>query len=57
MIGDKARAILVFPNIVKAGFLVGGQYDEGAIVQAGQNGTHGVHCWMQPLLRSMYSAQ
>ena len=35
MIGGKAKAVLVFPNIVKAGFIVGGQYGEGALVQAG----------------------
>ena len=29
-LGDKARAVLVFPNIVKAGFLFGGQIGEGA---------------------------
>jgi lipid-binding SYLF domain-containing protein len=27
----KAKGILVFPNIVKAGFLVGGQFGEGAL--------------------------
>jgi lipid-binding SYLF domain-containing protein len=35
-IGAQARAILVFPHIVKAGFLVGGQYGEGALVQGGK---------------------
>ena len=35
MIGAQARAVLVFPNIVKAGFIVGAQYGEGALVQAG----------------------
>ena len=34
-IGEQARAVLVFPNIVKAGFIVGGQYGDGALVQAG----------------------
>ena len=29
MIGEKAKAVLVFPTIVKAGFIVGGQYGEG----------------------------
>jgi lipid-binding SYLF domain-containing protein len=28
---SKARGILVFPNVVKAGFIVGGQYGEGAL--------------------------
>jgi lipid-binding SYLF domain-containing protein len=35
-IGAQATAVLVFPNIVKAGFLIGGQYGTGALVQAGQ---------------------
>ena len=30
-LGAKARAILVFPSIIKAGFIVGGQYGEGAL--------------------------
>jgi len=34
-IGEQAKAGLVFPNIVKAGFLVGGQYGSGALVQGG----------------------
>ena len=35
MIGGRAKAVLVFPRIVKAGFLVGGQYGEGVLLQAG----------------------
>jgi lipid-binding SYLF domain-containing protein len=35
MIGGQAKAVLVFPRIVKAGFLVGGQYGDGALIQAG----------------------
>jgi lipid-binding SYLF domain-containing protein len=35
-IGAQARAVLVFPHIVKAGLLVGGQYGEGALVQGGK---------------------
>ena len=35
-IGEHARAILVFPRIVKAGFIIGGQYGEGALVQDGK---------------------
>ena len=34
-IGEQVKAILVFPNIVKAGFLVGRQYGLGAPVQGG----------------------
>jgi lipid-binding SYLF domain-containing protein len=32
MLAGKARAILVFPNIVKAGFVVGAQYGDGALI-------------------------
>jgi lipid-binding SYLF domain-containing protein len=28
---SKARGVLVFPNVVKAGFIVGGQYGEGSL--------------------------
>ena len=31
-----AKGILVFPNIVKAGFLVGAQYGEGALLTSGK---------------------
>ena len=34
--GKKAKGILVFPNIVKAGLIVGGQYDEGALIVDGK---------------------
>jgi len=30
-LGVKAKGILVFPSIIKAGFIVGGQYGEGAL--------------------------
>jgi lipid-binding SYLF domain-containing protein len=33
MIGEKSRAVLVFPTIVKAGFMVGAQYGEGALLK------------------------
>jgi lipid-binding SYLF domain-containing protein len=36
MLADKAAAILVFPNMVKAGFLVGAQYGEGALLKKGR---------------------
>ena len=36
LIGEKAKAILVFPNIVKAGFIVGAQYGEGALLMNGK---------------------
>jgi lipid-binding SYLF domain-containing protein len=35
-LGNKAKAILVFPNIVKAGFIVGGQYGDGALREKGK---------------------
>jgi lipid-binding SYLF domain-containing protein len=36
MLGEKAAAILVFPRIVKAGFLVGAQYGEGVLLKKGR---------------------
>jgi len=35
-LGQKAKAILVFPAIRKAGFVVGGQYGEGALFKGGK---------------------
>ncbi|MEN6321410.1 MAG: YSC84-related protein [Syntrophaceae bacterium] len=35
-LGEKAKAILVFPAITKGGFIVGGLYGEGALVQSGK---------------------
>jgi lipid-binding SYLF domain-containing protein len=35
MLSERAAAILVFPNIVKAGFLVGAQYGEGVLSKKG----------------------
>ncbi len=35
-LGAKAKGILVFPSIVKGGFIVGGQYDEGALQKNGK---------------------
>jgi lipid-binding SYLF domain-containing protein len=34
-IGAKARAILIFPNIVKAGLIFGGGFGEGVLMQNG----------------------
>jgi lipid-binding SYLF domain-containing protein len=34
-LGEKARAVLVFPRIVKAGFIVGAQAGDGALLQSG----------------------
>jgi len=35
-LGEKAKGILVFPGIVKGGFLAGGQYGEGALIKDGK---------------------
>lgn len=35
-LGDKAKGILVFPNIVKAGFVVGAQSGDGALLKKGK---------------------
>ena len=40
MIGEKAKAVLVFPTIVKAGFIVGGQYGEGILLKDGKFAGH-----------------
>lgn len=36
MLGEKAKGILVFPNIVKAGFIVGAAYGEGVLYKGGK---------------------
>jgi lipid-binding SYLF domain-containing protein len=35
-LGEKAKGILVFPGIVKGGFLAGGQFGEGALIKDGK---------------------
>jgi lipid-binding SYLF domain-containing protein len=35
-LGEKAQGILVFPSITKGGFMVGGQFGEGALIQGGK---------------------
>jgi lipid-binding SYLF domain-containing protein len=35
-LGNKAKGILVFPAIIKGGFLVGGQFGEGALLKGGR---------------------
>ena len=35
MLAQNAKAVLVFPNIVKAGFMFGGQYGEGCLRENG----------------------
>jgi lipid-binding SYLF domain-containing protein len=39
-LGEQAKAILVFPWITKGGFLVGGQYGEGALMKEGKTIAH-----------------
>jgi lipid-binding SYLF domain-containing protein len=39
---SKAQGILVFPSILQAGFIVGGQYGEGALRVGGHTSTHTV---------------
>ena len=34
-LAEKAKGVLVFPNVVKGGFMVGGQYGEGALRKQG----------------------
>jgi len=36
VMGEKAIGILVFPGIVKGGFMVGGQHGEGALLKGGK---------------------
>jgi len=35
-LGDKARGILVFPNVTKAGFILGGQSGDGVLFEKGK---------------------
>jgi lipid-binding SYLF domain-containing protein len=35
-LGDKAKGVLVFPSIVKAGFMVGGLFGEGVLLKGGK---------------------
>lgn len=39
-ISKKAKAILVFPNIIKAGLVFGGSYGEGVLFKGPQNRTY-----------------
>jgi lipid-binding SYLF domain-containing protein len=39
-LGAKAKGVLVFPNIVKAGFMVGAQYGNGALLKRGKTAGH-----------------
>jgi lipid-binding SYLF domain-containing protein len=35
-LSEKAKGVLVFPDVIKAGLLVGGQYGTGALVKGGK---------------------
>lgn len=39
-LGGKAVAILVFPKVIKAGLMVGGQYGEGALIKGGKTAAY-----------------
>jgi lipid-binding SYLF domain-containing protein len=39
-LGDKASAVLVFPNVVKAGFILGGQGGDGILFAKGKVAGH-----------------
>src|SRR3989442_5823738 len=36
-LSEKAAGVLIFPNVVKAGFLLGAQYGDGALRRQGRN--------------------
>ena len=36
ILGERAKAVLIFPKIIKAGFIIGGQGGEGALIENGQ---------------------
>lgn len=39
-LGEKAKAILIFPSIVKAGLVLGGSYGEGALIAGGKTSAY-----------------
>jgi lipid-binding SYLF domain-containing protein len=36
LLGEKAKAVLIFPDIVKGGLLIGGQYGKGTLFEKGE---------------------
>jgi len=40
MLGEKAKGILVFPGIIKGGFIIGGQWGEGALRKGGKTAAY-----------------
>ena len=61
-LGAMAKGILVFPNVVKAGFVVGSQYGEGALLVNGKTvgyyniaaGAYGVQAGVQKFAYVMF---
>ena len=61
-LGGEAKAILVFPRIVKGGFLVGAQYGEGLLLKAGRSagrysiaaGSYGLQAGVQEFAYAMF---
>jgi lipid-binding SYLF domain-containing protein len=51
VLNNKAVAVLVFPNITKAGLMIGGQYGDGILLNKGKPiayyNTTGVSCGLQ----------
>jgi lipid-binding SYLF domain-containing protein len=62
VLGARAKGILVFPNIVKAGFLVGAQYGDGALLKSGKTagyyniaaGSYGLQAGVQSFGYAMF---
>ena len=61
-ISSKARAILIFPNVVKAGLVFGGSYGEGVLMQGEERWIittllppHGVSKLVLSLMATLFS--
>jgi lipid-binding SYLF domain-containing protein len=62
VLGEKAAGILVFPNIVKAGFIVGAQLGEGTLFKGGRKvanyrsvaGSYGLQAGVQSFGYAMF---
>jgi lipid-binding SYLF domain-containing protein len=62
-LGKTAKGILVFPGIVKAGFIGGGQYGKGALLKRGRTagyynmvaGSYGLQAAPRPSITSCFS--
>jgi len=61
-LASRARAILVFPGVVKAGFIGGGQYGKGALLERGRTtgyynivaGSYGLQAGVQTFDYAMF---